>query len=1193
MTCPRCGAPISSNAEACASCGSVLHIPTASAEGLAPGSVVAGRYRIERELASGGMGRVYLARQDPLDTLVCIKTLHTGAHADPAFAARFEREARTTSRLRHPNIVSVFDFGTESNGTMFLAMEYVEGTPLSRITPRGRTLEGHRAVHLLAQVCDALAFAHDQGVVHRDLKPANIMVVRLPDGSEHVKVLDFGSALMLEGSEEAERLTRVGTVIGTPAYMAPEYILGHGVDGRVDVYAVGVLLYALLTGAPPFRGDTQSVFAQQVSVAPEPPRKRNPRADCSEALERVVLRALLKDPSRRFGSALELKEAMLRALAGDATAAGDYEESPGAVVEVAPHERPVVALSVQAVGKVGRDAVARIRETVASHGGQRAPRTDASAPKAEVRFVFGLDRDMPEAVPEAVRCALRLAEVGEGTSLRLGLHDALASCQGRPGDPGFTWKPFGKGWSRASYLATHANAGRLLISGPATRFVPPLLTLTPQAPPERFDAPVFTLDDPTARRHASGFMLPFAGRGEALRTLLAFAVEARRGQVMLLRGPAGIGKSALVRSLAPRARNLEVHWQVLPAQHRPVLEPDHVLGRLAALGWSIQNGAGSTTERFAVDLMLGRLDRLDEDLSGERRQLRLVSAAIDGVVRRARHAPLVLVFDELQHADAVTWQAIARLVAAAPTLGVSVLLCCRDEQSIPFPLPEERIEERLGPLPSGEVFAALSGHDALRDVPEETIRATVSRSRGHPRLLEERLRDLLAGHEDPILALPEDTETLPEVSEQLRSLLRRRIERLSEPARRLLGAAAILSPSPRTDHLRAMLRDVPFEEALQALSAAHLLRFETAHRLGCPYDAVASVAREALPPEVRSRLHRQAAELLEGSEEAPWRMFDVGEHWLQAAEPHRAIEALRRAASRASDDGDLPRAADALALALQASARLPDAPEHALERALLARDHAMLALRTGRLQEAERSSRLAFPWAREAQRLDVAADLLRLHGKALSMRGEQETGLQEMRKALTFAERQGHAEVVAHACGDLAEEAERRGDLEEATRLLQRGLALAQEVRGAEALRARVQLYNRLGRLQVREEDLAGAAASFSQALTLAEETGDRYRVAGLLGNLGAVFARRGETDKAVRFMERALRAAEAVGDPIGLARQSFNLGLLRLQLGQHREARRLLHTSREAARRAGWREGMALSEAAAARIDASARAPG
>ncbi len=1172
----------------------MLQVPGAPAEGLQPGAVVAGRYRIEEELASGGMGRVYLARQEPLGTRVCVKTLHTGAHADPAFATRFEREARTTSRLRHPNIVSVFDFGTEPDGTMFLAMEYVEGTPLSRIAPRGRTLRAARAVHLLAQVCDALAFAHQQGVVHRDLKPANIMVIQLPDGTEHVKVLDFGSALMLEGGEEAERLTRVGTVIGTPAYMAPEYILGHGVDGRVDVYAVGVLLYALLTGAPPFRGDTQSVFAQQVSVAPEPPRKRNPKADCSEALERVVLRALLKDPARRFGSALELKDAMLRALAGDTTAAGDYIESSHGMVEVARHERPVAVLSVQAAGRVGRDDVERIRHLVSAHGGQRAPRAASRSRQAEMRFAFGLDREMPEVIPEVVRCALHLADLGGGTLLRLGIHDALASCQGRFAEPGFDWRPFGKGWSRATALATHASAGTPLISGPATRFVPTTFTLTPQRPPPGFDAPVFSLEDPALHRHATGFSLPFVGREEERRALLAFAVEARKGKTRLLRGPSGSGKSALVEAVTLPARNLEVHWQLLRAAPRSLLEPDHLLGRLAALGWTHPEEGGSTTERFAVDLMLGRLDRLADDLSGERRQLRLLSAAIDGVVRRARHGPLVLVFDDLQYADAWTWRALARLVSAAPTLGVSMLLCCRDDQRIPISLPNDAAADDLTPLPSRDLYPVLRRDVSLQRLPEEQVRTAVLKSCGNPRLIEERLRELLQGHEDPFLASPDPDASLPAAQEQLRALLRRRIERLSPTSRRVLGATAVLGGAPRPAHVRAMvdLESAPFTTALGELSEAHLLRSPSRHRLECPYDEVGEAARASIPPERRARWHARAAELLEASEEAPWRTFDVGHHWLMAGAFRKAVDALRRAAVQANEDGDLPQATEALELALRAASHLPETPARDEERATLARDHAAMALRTGHLEEAERSARLAFPWARAAGRLDLAADLLRIHGKVLALQGKTEQGTQEMLKSLDFAQRQGHATVVADACGDLAEEAERRGELDRATELLRRGLEMARRAEGPEAQRACIPLYNRLGRIQVRNADLAGAAASFTQALSLAEESRDRYQAAGLLGNLGAVFAQRGETEKALRFMERALRAAEAIGDPIGTARQSFNLGMLRLQLGQTEEARRLLHTSREAARRAGWQEGLALSEAATARLEAQRQEP-
>lgn len=240
----------------------------------------------------------------------------------------------------------------------------------------------------------------------------------------------------------------------------------------------------------------------------------------------------------------------------------------------------------------------------------------------------------------------------------------------------------------------------------------------------------------------------------------------------------------------------------------------------------------------------------------------------------------------------------------------------------------------------------------------------------------------------------------------------------------------------------------------------------------------------------------------------------------------------------------------------------------------------------GRLGEAEELLREAFPKARE-QGVDwLAADLLRLHGRVLVLQGDASDGEKEMQAALSYAEKKGHVEVAADACGDLAEAAESRGDRDGAGELLRRGLAMIEARETRDAAAVRLQLYNRLGRLELQSGDFSGAVARFTQALSLAERLEDRYQTAGLFGNLGGAYARRGEMDRAVHYTERALRASEAIGDQIGIARQSFNLALLRLSAGQRTTARQLLRGSYDAARRAGWREGLAMSAAATAKLD-------
>jgi eukaryotic-like serine/threonine-protein kinase len=283
------------------------------------GQTVSGRFLLEELVGQGGMGRVYKARHLGLHRPVALKLLKPAFLGDPTLVGRFEREAAAASRLHHPNVVSVLEFGsTGPDGTLFIAMEYVDGKDLRVVLRDEWPLPEARLCHLLAQVLSALGEAHARNVIHRDLKPENIMVAKRLDEGERVTVLDFGIAKILDGDLPA--LTRKDVVCGTPQYMAPEQATGAGLDARSDIYAVGVILYQLCTGRLPFDGPSAiDVLTQHVNDLPQAPRQRSPGASISEAMERLILRALEKDPARRPQSAEEFRRLLL-AVAGNGAA---------------------------------------------------------------------------------------------------------------------------------------------------------------------------------------------------------------------------------------------------------------------------------------------------------------------------------------------------------------------------------------------------------------------------------------------------------------------------------------------------------------------------------------------------------------------------------------------------------------------------------------------------------------------------------------------------------------------------------------------------------------------------------------------------------------------------------------------------------------------------------------------------------
>ena len=265
-----------------------------------------GRYRLRRRLASGGMGEVWVAHHPGIKRDVAVKILRYEA-GSPDAVHRFEREARATAELLHPNTIRVFDYGATEDGLWYYVMELLEGETLQQQVERLGPLPAPRAVHILDQAARALGEAHERGIIHRDVKPQNLFLTSMGGEHDFVKVLDFGIAKVLE---DVESPTRTGLLLGTPSYMSPEVVLGNAADARSDVYALGAVLYFLITGSPPFgASDAGSMLAAHVHAQPEPPSTRLGK-DISPDLEALILRALSKDPNDRYATASELAVAL-------------------------------------------------------------------------------------------------------------------------------------------------------------------------------------------------------------------------------------------------------------------------------------------------------------------------------------------------------------------------------------------------------------------------------------------------------------------------------------------------------------------------------------------------------------------------------------------------------------------------------------------------------------------------------------------------------------------------------------------------------------------------------------------------------------------------------------------------------------------------------------------------------------------
>ena len=249
-----------------------------------------GRYEITAELGQGAMGTVYKAVDPLIERTVAVKTISLDLSKEElaSFEERFYREAKSAGRLAHPNIVTIYDVG-ETDNTAYIAMEFLEGQSLREMLDSGETLSNERIAEIAAQVADGLAYAQEHGIVHRDIKPANIIITR----SGVVKITDFGIAHMPSTSK-----THAGMVLGSPKYMSPEQVVGKAVDGRSDIFSLGVVLYEMLTGAAPFDGDNISTLMYRIlNETPIWPSALDPRVP--EGFDRILARALAKSPENR------------------------------------------------------------------------------------------------------------------------------------------------------------------------------------------------------------------------------------------------------------------------------------------------------------------------------------------------------------------------------------------------------------------------------------------------------------------------------------------------------------------------------------------------------------------------------------------------------------------------------------------------------------------------------------------------------------------------------------------------------------------------------------------------------------------------------------------------------------------------------------------------------------------------------
>ncbi|MFY9821879.1 MAG: protein kinase [Thermoanaerobaculia bacterium] len=1138
-----------------------------------------GSYRIEKLLGSGGMGAVYRAFDEALQRPLAIKHLLPG-QTNPTASRRFRREAQAAARLNHPSIVHIYDI-VETEAGDWIVMELVEGTSLHQGIPAGG-LDPRQAVRLGRQIAEGLAEAHAQGVIHRDLKASNVMVT----ASGRAKILDFGLAKLVH-HEIDQNLSRTGFVMGTCHAMSPEQLQGLPLDHRSDLFSLGSLLYEMVTGDPPFRGDTATETLVRVCNF-QPPPLAQVRPQAPQALSDLVDWLLVKDPQQRPASTEEVVQCLKALETAERSPGRAGEDSTTTVTDATVTKRlgdePVSQASRVTKTSSGFHPTSERRqvtvvccELVGTEGGSPRAfdpealhelmiRLRAEADVVTKRYdgqletlpggrrmliCFGYPQAHEDNARRAVRAALELVDqvarmsADSALALRAGVHTGPAVVAVPP--QGQEPMTLGTTLDVAMELLSLSEPGRVVVS-PATCSLIDKSFVLEALPPVQvpgLSAPLIphrVLESQESSEDSSVSLLPLVGREQEMELLLSRWARAREGngQVVLISGEAGIGKSRLVLALRERLEEGTSQWlscfgspytQSSPLQPvvgllRQVLlrrEGDSPLDQLAGALEGI--GLTEAVPLFAPLLNLPLDERYPAlPLSPERRRERTLEALVTLVVEVAERQPLVLLVEDLHWFDPTTLGLLDRLIDQVASAPLLLLLTLRLHTMEALWGPRAHLSQIvLTPLTGTEAERLIDRVMGDQSLPAAVRRQIVARTDGVPLFLEELTKSVLESRE------ASERQELPAT---LRDSLAARLDRLGT-AKEIAQIASVIGRVFSFELLAAVCF---YDEAALQQELRRLMQAELVYRKGFGSQAkylfkhalVQDAAYQSLLKRERQEIHRQIAEALatrfaEAAETTP---EILAHHYTEAGLAEPAIDFWVRAAGLASRRSASLEAISHLDRALRLLQSLPEGPE---------RDR------------------------RELRIQNVRAAAL------ITGRGYLDPEVEQ-----TYA----RAEVLAERLGETAERFWAVvgqntyhilfGNLTPALELSERLLRIA-ESEGRPALLSIAWLT--LGGYHFYQPDYPRALAEMERAYALSQPDDDSYRLRTgpdprvvALTFLSHSLAHLGQLDRARNLADEAVALARQLGFPFTLATACFQRAVLAQEL-------RDVETVREAAR--------------------------
>ncbi len=1138
------------------------------------------RFTDLERLGGGGMGVVYRARDSMLDRTVALKFLSRQLGTDAEAKARFIAEAQAAAALEHPNICTIYEIDETRDGQLYMAMPFYEGETLKERIARGPLPVAH-ALAIALEVARGLGKAHERGIVHRDIKPANVVITT--DGL--VKILDFGIA-KLGGAN----VTQPGALLGTVAYMSPEQAASEVVDQRTDVWALGVVLYEMLAGVRPFRGeDSRAVIYAIQSSDLEPIRAQ--RDDIPAALDAVLATALAKRPADRFQSMRDFIDEMtsLEFLLAPAALATplDSPRPPGGRVGTSlsldDERREVTALVsilsgyASLIERCPPDEVERVTSRVRNvtvdvirrHGGH-IEELDGD----RLRAIFGVPEVHEDDVVRATRAALALhhavrqvaAAVADGPAhairMQSGVHTGSVVVQ-RLRRPGHDYHVAGTAVDGAARLAALAMPDAILTSPECQRLVAPFFA-TSECAPVLLDAgtPPIT---PYVVQGESGFstrleaamqtgLTPYTGRGMELTTLEGRLDEALRGEgrFVVVVGEAGVGKSRLLYELRRKvadggARLLGGRCQSYGGT-TPYLPFIEALRQLLGVGVHDRDAeaADALAERTrAIDpslescipLYLHLLSiptdayPLPRHLQGERFQAAMLDALVAIFTMCARERPTLILFEDWHWVDVASRDVLRQLVAMLPTCPLLVVVSCRPDDAMEWGSAEHQTTIHLGPLEPDASIAIMRSVLHAEQISPALAHQLHERTGGNPFFLEEVCQTLLEEGALTVsdgVAVAADASGVVHFPATVQAVIRSRLDRLERDEREVLRVASVIG--------REFSRDVLEHVLAGAMDPSR------------PLDRLARaglIQQTSVVPEQNYRFKHVL------TQEVTYETLLEHQRRTLHGAVGRALEKLRPGVGTRLE---------LLARHFSGAELWRDAVSYGLRAAERATALSQFSDALGTL---ERSQSWLLHLAADDERRELLAGILLRQERlceTLGLRGRQQQLVDDLIALL----------VPAGSSAMLAEAYLRQGDIytllrrfDAADRALGTALRMTRERGDAAGERNALRS---IGLLRWHEGNNAEALALAENALEIDREHRDEHAVAGDLANIGIILKNMGELDEAREVLEEALEMTVVNEDPLKRSFVFHNLANVHRALGESEKALAYLQRANELA---------------------------